>query len=69
MSVNVVSVLDGLLYQRVGLEMEARLETILARTALLNLLEAVDKLVDAADPETKGWGEVVDALARVRGEA
>lgn len=38
-----------------------------ARNAFAELIEAVDRLTDSANPETQGWDEAVNALARVRG--
>lgn len=32
------------------------------------LYEALDRLVDASNPEISGWSEAVDALAKARGE-
>ncbi len=35
--------------------------------AVNELIEAAERLVDSANPETQGWSEAVAALARVKG--
>lgn len=38
-----------------------------ARDAVAELVEAAERLVDSANPETQGWSEAVAAIARVKG--
>ncbi len=38
-----------------------------ARDEVADLIEAADRLINSCDPESRGWPETVNAIARVRG--
>ncbi len=67
-NVDVLAVMDDaagiLLDERMG-AIASLLEV--ARAEVAELIEAAERLVDSANPETQGWSEAVDALARAKG--
>lgn len=66
-SVDVLTAIDNALHGDSRARGAARCDLREARAAVAKLIEAAERLVDSANPETQGWSEAVAALVRVKG--